>query len=68
MVKPVDPVVVTESPIERIVSLKPEVDRARIEKEIQGLTLKLKWTHIPEALKDVYKARIMELQEIFKSA
>jgi hypothetical protein len=43
-----------------------EAERAKLEKEIQGLTAKLRWTHIPEALKDVYRTRIDELKSKLK--
>ena len=51
---------------ERLVRVIPETDRKLIEKEIQGLSAKLKWTHIGEPLKDVYRLRITELQEKLK--
>ncbi len=62
MVKPVTPVPDMTAPAERIVRIMPEVDATKIEKEISGLTAKLKWTHITEALKDVYRQRIEELK------
>lgn len=45
-----------------------DAERAQIEKEIQGLSAKLRWTHIPESLKEVYRARIAELTERIKNA
>lgn len=57
----------TPQPAERIVRLMPEIDRSKIEKEIQGLGAKLKWPHIPESMKDVYRSRIDELKASLKA-
>jgi hypothetical protein len=43
-----------------------DTERQQIEKEIQGLTAKLRWEHISEALKDVYRARIEDLKAKLK--
>lgn len=41
----------------------PEIDRKAIEKEIMGLLAKCRWEHMPESLKDTWRARIDELKE-----
>ncbi len=66
--KPTDPPVVETTIAERIVRIMPELDRKKLEKEIQGLTAKLKWSHIPESLKDVYRIRIKDLEGELKEA
>ncbi len=38
-------------------------ERASTQKEIQGLQAKLRWPHLDESVKDVYRARIDALQE-----
>ena len=38
-----------------------DAERKKIEKEIQGLTAKLRWDHIDESLKENWRARITEL-------
>ena len=42
----------------KIHSVLTEKERARIQKEIQGLEAKLRWPHIDDGVKDVYLARI----------
>jgi len=37
-------------------------DRAQLEKEIQGLTARLRWEHIGNGLKEVWRMRIEELK------
>lgn len=41
-------------------------ERAKVEKEIQGLKAKLKWDHISDGIKAGYEARIEELREKLK--
>lgn len=41
-------------------------ERKKIEKEIQGLSAKLRWEHMGEAIKDTWRARIEELKERLK--
>ena len=43
-----------------------DAERKQIEKEIQGLTAKLRWEHIAESLKDVYRQRIEDLKAKLK--
>ncbi len=50
-----------EVPPEEASSVLTEKDRARVQKEIQGLEAKLRWPHIEEGVKDVYRARIAAL-------
>lgn len=40
-----------------------DTERKQIEKEIQGLRAKLKWTHIADSVKQGYEARIAELEK-----
>lgn len=45
-----------------------ETEIKKIEKEIQGLTAKLRWDHIAEPTKDRYRERIEELRELLKAS
>lgn len=58
--------VVDDTP-ERLVRLLPETDRKAIEKEIRGLMAKLKWDHMAEPLKAVWRERIRELEEALRA-
>lgn len=44
------------------------MNRAQLEKEMEGLQAKLRWTHIPEGLKETYRARIAEIRKLMKRA
>lgn len=37
-------------------------DPKKLEKEAQGLTAKLRWDHVPEHLKDIWRLRIEEIK------
>lgn len=37
-------------------------ERALLEKEIMGLTAKLRWDHVSEALKDTWRERIADIR------
>lgn len=37
-------------------------DRAKLEKEIMGLTARLKWDHVGDGLKEVWRQRIEEIK------
>lgn len=39
-----------------------ESDHAKLEKEITGLTARLRWDHVSEAIKDVWRQRIQEIR------
>lgn len=43
-----------------------DTERAKLEKEIQGLKAKLKWDHISDGIKQGYEARIEEIREKLK--
>ncbi len=40
-----------------------DAERKRVEKEIQGLTARLRWDHISEGVKQTYALRIDELKK-----
>lgn len=37
-------------------------ERAQLKKEILGLTARLRWDHVSEAMKDVWRARIADIR------
>lgn len=58
------PVVIADPVPTPVVVVPPALDeRKQIEKEIMGLSAKLRWEHMDEGLKDVWRARIAELRE-----
>lgn len=61
MTKPVDDVV--ETPIDRRVHLIPEKNKAKIEKEAQGLEAKLRWTHLSDGQKETLRIRLEALRQ-----
>lgn len=44
-----------------------DLERKRLEKEIQGLTAKLEWDYVDESLKENWRQRIFELQAKIKA-
>jgi hypothetical protein len=51
---------------ERLVRMIPEANRARLQKELLGLTAKLKWDHVSPGMKEVWQARIDAIREELK--
>ncbi len=70
MVKPGEPLPVEiVSPQPTPVVVVTDAERARrkaMEKEIMGLSAKLRWDHMAESVKDVWRARIAELEELLR--